>query len=372
MSTTRRYAASGVDEPREQQALAGMLRNFARTVGVRTGVGSAIAETDHFGSLIRLAGNLGLAITTDGVGTKLMLAQQLRRYKEIAHDLVANNVNDVLCMGATPVSLVDYIGIDVADERFLEEFSSALADAALAAHVAIVGGEIAQIGGMLNPNHGSPRFELVATAVGICKLSDEETEGNWPKALDRNNVKPGDVLIGLRSSGLHSNGYSLARRVLLTEAGLHLESTPPALGGATLADALLTPTRIYVDALLPLLQAGLATGIANISGGGFLTISRLNPRVGFEITEVPEPQPIFDLIRVSGNLGPGEMLSTFNMGLGMVIAVAPNNVDRAKQLLTQNDEKATIIGRVVPPKRLGEVIVRPAGVRGAGHEFELM
>ncbi|MGH9992249.1 MAG: AIR synthase-related protein, partial [Nitrososphaera sp.] len=131
-------------------------------------------------------------------------------------------------------------------------------------------------------------------------------------------------------------------------------------------------TRIYVDALLPLLQAGLATGVANISGGGFLTISRLNPRVGFEITEVPEPQPIFDLIRVSGNVGPEEMLSTFNMGLGMVIAVAPNNVDRAKQLLTQNGEKATIVGRVVPPKRLGEVIVRPAGVRGVGHEFELM
>src|SRR4051794_26154631 len=123
MEGTRRYAESGVDEPREQRALTTMLRAFSRTLDARRGVGSVLAETDHFGSLIRLPGELGLAIATDGVGTKLLIAQELGRYREIAQDLLANNVNDILCMGATPIALVDYIGIDTAHERFLGEFS---------------------------------------------------------------------------------------------------------------------------------------------------------------------------------------------------------------------------------------------------------
>ena len=371
MTGAARYAASGVDEPREQEALTGMLREFARTRGVRTGIGSVVAETDHFGSLVRLGGSLGLAISTDGVGTKLIIAQETKRYTEIARDLVANNVNDILCMGATPIALVDYIGIDVADEKFLHEFSRSLADAALDAKIAIVGGEIAQIGGMLNPSHTSPRFDVVATAVGLCMLEDSTAPNGWPRALDRKNVRPGHHLIALTSSGLHSNGFSLARRVLCAEAGFSLDSKPHELHGETIANALLTPTRIYVQCLLPLLQEGLISGLANISGGGFLTIARLNPAQSFELSAIPPPPPIFELIQRSGDLRPSEMLSTFNMGLGMVMAVEPHLSDRVLSSLRQLGENPLVVGKVIKPEIApGEIIIRDLNLRGIGHDFQ--
>jgi phosphoribosylformylglycinamidine cyclo-ligase len=348
-----------------------MLRAFARTLQARSGVGSVLGEEDHFGSLIRLPAGLGLAIATDGVGTKLLIAQELRRYREVAADLVANNVNDILCMGASPVALVDYIGIDTADEHFLAEFSAALADAACEAGVAVVGGEIAQIGEMLDARLPSPRFDVVATAVGICSLARGD-DGEWPRALDRSNVQPGDILVGLPSSGLHSNGFSLARRVLLTEAGLALDSSPPELAGISLGEALLTPTKIYVKALLPLLKRGLISGLANISGGGLLTVSRLNPKAGFEISSLPEPHPIFDLIRMHGKLQPAEMLSTFNMGLGMVMAVRPENVDPVTSILSSGGEKPILVGRVIAPSKSGEILIPSLRIRGMGHDFERM
>jgi len=372
MVGTTRYAASGVDEPREQRALGTMLRAFARTLGAGSGVGSVLAEADHFGSLVRLPADLGLAISTDGVGTKLLVAQELRRYREIAQDLVANNVNDILCMGASPIALVDYIGIDVADEEFLAQFSSSLADAACEAGVAVVGGEIAQIGEMLDSRLPGPRFDVVATAVGFCSLASETMDAEWPRALDRGNVKPGNLLVGLPSSGLHSNGFSLARRVLLSEARLRLDSAPPELSGATLGDALLVPTRIYVKAILPLLMRGLICGLANISGGGLLTVSRLNPKAGFEISNLPQPHPIFDLIRAHGKLEPAEMLSTFNMGLGMVMAVSPENADAVMTTLIESGEAPLLIGRVIPPAVPGEIVIPRLQIRGVGHEFEPM
>ena len=372
MPGTSRYAASGVDEPREQHALAGMLAAFAKTLRLRKGIGSPVTESDHFGSLVRLAAGMGLAISTDGVGTKLLLAQELGRYREIAQDLVANNVNDILCMGATPVAIVDYIGIDVAAEEFLETFSKSLADAAVLAGVGVVGGEIAQIGEMLNPAHPSPRFDVVATAVGLCRLSDGVEQFEWPKVLDRKNVAPGNLLIGLSSSGLHSNGYSLARRVLLHEAQLDLESVPQELGGIVLADALLEPTRIYVASVLPLLKEGIISGLDNISGGGLLSVSRLNPKMGFEINELPALPPIFELIQERGKLTSAEMMSTFNVGIGMVCAVSPDHLDRAMAILTRSGERPYLLGRVTDPTIPGEVVIPSCKLRGKGHEFELM
>lgn len=372
MVGTTRYAASGVDEPREQRALGTMLKSFARTLGARSGVGSVVAEADHFGSLVRLPAGLGLAISTDGVGTKLLIAQELRRYREIAQDLVANNVNDILCMGASPIALVDYIGIDVADEEFLTQFSSSLADAACEAGVAIIGGEIAQIGEMLDARLPAPRFDVVGTAVGLCTLAEGTTVSDWPRVIDRGNVKPGNLLVGLPSSGLHSNGFSLARRVLLSEAKLRLDSTPSELGGTTLGESLLVPTRIYVKAILPLLTEGLISGLANISGGGLLTISRLSPKVGFEISKLPRPQPIFNLIRSHGQLEPAEMLSTFNMGLGMVLAVPAENIDAVTTALVESGEAPIVMGRVIPPAIPGEVVIPSLRLRGVGHEFERM
>jgi phosphoribosylformylglycinamidine cyclo-ligase len=365
------YAASGVDEPREQAALKRMRTHFARTLGIRSGVGRAIADPDHFGSLIDLGAGQGLAISTDGVGTKLMIAQQMKRYHDVAVDLVANNVNDILCMGAEPVAIVDYIGIDTADEKFLEEFADSFSSAAQEAGVSIVGGEIAQIPEMLNPGHGSPRFDLVATAVGMCRLNDAAA-GAMPVALNRSSVQPGQILLGLASSGVHSNGLSLARKVLFEHGKLNPENQAAELGGKSLGLTLLTATRIYVKAVLPLLRAQLVEGVANISGGGLLTIARLNPAVSYEITSLPEPQPIFGLIAKTGKLPMSEMCSTFNMGLGMVVSVKPEKLPRAMAALKESGETPITIGRVIENEAsAGMVKVPGLKLIGRGDKFEV-
>ena len=367
MTTPDKYAASGVDEPREQAALASMLSAFSRTYSLRSGSGSPNTEDDHFGSLINITKDIALAISTDGVGTKLLIAQDTCRYREIAHDLIANNVNDILCMGAEPVAFVDYIGLDVADEQFLTEFAEGLADAAVEARVSIVGGEIAQIGTMLNPAHRSPRFDVVGTAVGLCSIGDGDT---WPAGLSRRNVGEGSCLIALPSSGLHSNGFSLARSALLDEGGLDLFEPVESLGSKALFEHLLVPTRIYVKQVLPLLKKGLLQGVANISGGGLLTISRLNPTASFVVDSVPEPSPIFQLIQNSGRLTNVEMCSTFNMGLGFVLAVDQSNVAEVQSMLEQIQEPFFVIGRVTNDLPPGTVDVPPLKIRGKGHRFE--
>ena len=340
------YAASGVDEAREQSILGNMRKSFARTLDLRNGFGRPIADHDHFGSLISLGSAGALAISTDGVGTKLVVAQQMKSYREVSHDLVANNVNDIICMGAEPVGIVDYIGIDIADQVFLEEFADAFSNACVESRVSVLGGEIAQIGEMLNPSHVAPRFDIVATAVGLCRLSPQD-EGDFPVALSRANVRSGQVLIGLQSSGIHSNGLSLARRVLFEHGGLSLFDEPPTLQGTKIGTSLLTPTRIYVNSVMPLLRAGLVSGIANISGGGFLTIARLQPDLSFEITALPEPSPIFRLIAETAPLPRTEMYSTFNMGLGMVLAVEEKDVPLVCDLLIAGGEVPMRIGHVV-------------------------
>jgi phosphoribosylformylglycinamidine cyclo-ligase len=361
------YAQSGVDEPREQAAVARMRQQFARTFGARRGVGEAISDPDNFGSLIKLAGGLGLAISTDGVGTKLMIAQQLRSYREVAYDLVANNVNDVLCMGAEPVGIVDYIGIDVADERFLDEFAAAFSDASIEAGVAVVGGEIAQIGEMLNASHPSPRFDLVATAVGLCRLS-AETEGPHPVALNRAGVQPGQILIGLASSGIHSNGLSLARRAVAA-GGYALDAAVAALGGRTVGSVLLEPTRLYGRIVLPLLQRGLLRGLANISGGGLLTLARLNPQRSFRVTHLPAAPPIFGFLQEAGRLPARTMFSTFNMGVGMVMAVDQADAHAVLAHLESLGETAMVVGEV-GDRTPGEVEVVPARLTGRHDRFE--
>lgn len=362
-----KYAASGVDEPREQAALQSMLKAFSRTYDIRSGAGSPMTEEDHFGSLIEITSDMALAVATDGVGTKLLIAQETGRYREIAKDLIANNVNDIICMGAEPIAFVDYIGLDVADEKFLVEFSEGLSDAALEAKVSIVGGEIAQIGVMLNSEHRSPRFDVVGTAIGFCSPA---TGGKWPKALSRKQVVAGSQLIALPSSGLHSNGFSLARKVLLDDAGYDLSETVSSLGEGSLAEHLLEPTAIYVRAIMPLLRDELVLGVANISGGGLLTVSRLNPKASFKIESLPTPPPIFEFIRDTGNLSEIDMHSTFNMGLGMVLAVAPEKVIEVERTLKETGTECWRIGEVVEGSA-GQIDVIPAGIVGRGHTFEI-
>ena len=276
--TPSTYAEAGVDEEREQVAFARVMRPWLARTKVRSTMVTTITglASGYFATIMHLPPGPPIALTTDGVGTKIMLAEEAGRWEPIGVDCVANNVNDLICVGAVPLALLDYIATDRIDEGVLDEVARGLFLGAELAGIAIPGGEIAQIGEMLAKSaSGAPTLDLVGTAIGA--VPQERTP------LDGGNVRPGDVVIGLPSSGLHSNGYSLARHALFKKGGLSLNDQVPG-SGRRLADALLQPTRVYVNAAEALWAAGITPrGMAHISGGGLLNITRLAADVSYEL-----------------------------------------------------------------------------------------
>ncbi len=340
------YASAGVDEEREQAAFGAVMRPWLEKtrvaregVAVASGIGSG-----SFASVLSLGPGLpAVAVTTDGVGTKIEIARLVGRYEGIGVDCVANNVNDLICVGADPVAMVDYIALDTVDEWVLGELARGMFLGADAAGVAVVGGEIAQVASLLAPRGaGEPVvFDLVGTAVGVLPAGSA--------VLDGSAVAPGDVVLGLRSSGLHSNGYTLARSVL---------------GGrvAFLADQLLEPTRVYVPAARALWAAGVAVhGMVHISGGGLLNLLRLAAPVGYVLDALPEPPPVFSEL---ASVPAAERYATFNMGIGLCVVVAPADVGAALAAMGEG----SVIGRVVdgPDRR---VELPAAGLVGRGDAF---
>ncbi len=336
------YAASGVDEHREQTAFATAMRpHLAATrahhpgVDVVAGIGSG-----HFASVLSLPAGARVAVTTDGVGTKILLARTLGRYDTVGVDVVANNVNDLVCLGADPVALVDYVALDEPDEELLGELARGMAAGAEAAGIAIVGGEIAQVGAMLAPRDPTtatePMFDLVGTAIGVVPPGRDLMDGRA--------VVPGDAIVGVASSGLHSNGYSLARRAL---ADTPLDR--PLGDGRTLGEALLAPTRIYVGAARALWEAGVAVhGIVHMSGGGLLNLARLAAEgVAYRLGSLPAPPEVFTLVEAAGGIGEAEMHATFNMGVGLAVVVPPGEVSRTVAIVEGAGERAVVIGDVV-------------------------
>jgi phosphoribosylformylglycinamidine cyclo-ligase len=356
------YASAGVDEEREQAAFAGAMRPWLEKtrianprVTVLSGIGSG-----HFASVLGVDGGPSIAVTTDGVGTKIVVARAVGRYDAVGIDVVANNVNDLICVGADPVALVDYIATDAVDEEVFGELARGMFLGAQAAGIAIVGGEIAQVASLLADRSGlggarsAPVFDLVGTALGVLPADS--------MVLDGSGVAAGDVVIGVRSSGLHSNGYSLARRALFDLGGVSVEAV---------AEALLEPTRIYVGAARALWAAGVPLrGMVHISGGGLLNLLRLAAPVGYVLDTLPEPPAIFGQIRDAGGVADTEMYATFNMGVGLCVVVPPEAVPAAVAAVTGAGDEASVIGRVVdgPDRR---VELPSAGLVGTRDTFSL-
>lgn len=362
------YAGAGVDEPREQAALARMLPHLRATYKNRSGIGRPFLESGHFANVLDLGGDLGLAIATDGVGTKILLASEPKHYESIAIDCVANNVNDLLCIGAEPIALVDYIALSIADELLLESIAIGLGRGAALAGISIPGGEIAQVGEMLSGPSGKTPFDLVGTAVGVVSLSTKRHD--LPALLNSDAVRPGDILIGLQSSGLHSNGYSLARKALFETGGCAPSSKPPELGGKTIVAELLEPTMVYVPHLLPLLRVGnLVKALANISGGGLLCLGRLSKHYSLEVDFVPPAPSIFRLIIDAGRLTDEEAYAAFNMGIGMALVCDPESVGQLLDHFTKTDISAWVLGKVIEDDAPGRIFLRKEGLIGEGDCF---
>jgi phosphoribosylformylglycinamidine cyclo-ligase len=306
-----------------------------------------------------------------------MLAREANRWEPIGVDCVANNVNDLICVGAVPLALLDYIATDRIDEGVLDEVARGLFLGAELAGIAIPGGEIAQIGDMLADSEGGgPMLDLVGTAIGALPPVTIEESGRvpggqpaWREAVDGSAVRPGDVVIGLPSSGLHSNGYSLARHALFRKGGLSLSDQVPGTG-RRLADALLQPTRVYVKAAEALWSAGITPrGMAHISGGGLLNLTRLAANVSYELDAMAPAPEIFTLIAQRGEIPPATMYATFNMGIGFCVVVSKTDQQAALAALKHIGEDAVRIGWVTSgPGKL--VSIPSAALIGKGDAFE--
>ena len=330
---TDAYAQSGVDTAAADagvSALVGVLRTIDLGRSPRS-----VPLPGHFAAVLEVAPNLGIALATDGVGSKLIVAEQAQRYDTVGIDCVAMNVNDVVCVGAEPIALLDYLAVERVDPGVMREIAQGLKRGAELAGVEIPGGEVAVLPELIR-GHPSPNgFDLTAACVGLVAL-DAIVSGAG--------CRPGDALIGVPSSGLHSNGYSLARRAL---AGLALDDRPPRLGGASVADVLLAPTAIYVRGVLDLLRSGLRVhGLAHITGGGLLNLTRLNPGVGFTIDHPLPAAPVFELVKELGGVADAEMWEVFNMGCGFCAVVPPSTASAAAALLASHHPGARTIGTV--------------------------
>ena len=351
---TDAYAAAGVDTDRADRGVAALVSVLSAIEPGRARL--TVPLPGHYASVIRVAPGLGVALATDSVGSKVIVAEQTGRFSTIGIDCVAMNVNDLICVGAEPLALLDYLAVETADPDQLREIAVGLKVGAEAAGIEIPGGEVCQLPEVIR-GHPSPRgFDLVGSAIGAVALD---------AIIDGSRCRPGDAIIGLPASGVHSNGLTLARRALLEEGALQLTDAPPELGGQTIADVLLEPTVIYVRAILELIRSGLSVhGLAHITGDGLLNLLRLGDGVGFTVTDPLAAPPVFGLIARHGRVAPAEMWEVFNMGCGFCAIVAPHAVDAAVALLDQHHPGAAVIGHV--DDRAGEVTVAPLGLRGDG------
>jgi phosphoribosylformylglycinamidine cyclo-ligase len=290
----------------------------------------------YFANVVPVSDALGVAISTDGVGTKLLVAQAVDRHDTVGIDCVAMNVNDVLCVGARPIALVDYIAVEEATPALLGALGQGLARGCELAGVSCPGGELAQVREMLRGVRPGTAVDLVGTAIGVVALD---------RVLTGKAVEAGDVLIGIESAGLHSNGFTLARRVLLERAGLDLGAHVPELG-CTLADELLKPTHIYVKPVLDVLDRGLPVrALAHVTGDGLFNLVRTEKAVGFDIERWPEIPPIFRMIQRLGDISDEEMFRAFNMGVGFGLVVAPAAADTVRATLARHGLGVHVLGR---------------------------
>jgi phosphoribosylformylglycinamidine cyclo-ligase len=347
-SDERLHRTAGVDIDAAEAGLQQIIANIKQTWPAPGALGAVKLDIGYFANVIDIGG-IGLAICTDGVGSKTIIAQMMSRYDTIGIDCVAMNVNDAICVGARPLSMVDYIAIEKADADILGAIAKGLAEGAKQAGISISGGEISQLKEVIRG------LDLIGMVVGIVPLD---------RIITGQELIPGDVVIGLESSGIHSNGLTLARHILFERAGLSIDHVFPELG-TTLGEELLRPTLIYVPEILDIIQqVPTVKALINITGDGLLNLPRVAARVGFEIDDLPPAPPIFRLIQQHGAVTNAEMFEVYNMGVGFCVLVAETDRAAALSVLQRHSRHAQVIGRVIADDSKGVYL---PGQRLAGH-----
>ena len=315
------YAASGVDIHAENRSIDAMKSVLT---GKRKGFGAPLTEIGHYAGLLDM-GSFALAMTTDGVGSKVLIANAIQKWDTIGIDCIAMNVNDLYAIGAEPIAFVDYLAVETVDPARAEQIALGLGRGAELSNMTIVGGETASLPEIIRG------FDLAGTAIGVV---DKE------KVVTGEKIQEGDVLVGVPSDGLHSNGYTLARRIVAESKYTYFDRMPG--GDKTIGEELLTPTRIYHE-IVELVSKCDVHGLAHITGSGLLKLRRITP-LGFEITDPLPPRPIFRFLQEQGNVDDAEMYRTFNMGMGFLVVLDESEASDACRIMGSGSK---VIGSIV-------------------------
>ena len=328
------YAKAGVDVSQARKSHEALARRLESTFKTRKGkVGHPIFPIGHYAGLVDLNDGRVLSLHTDNVGTKVIIAKMMGKYDTIGMDCVAMCANDLICTGAEPISFLDYLDMAKHDRRIVDEIAIGLVEGAKQARMGIVGGETAIVPELLS---NDPGLDLVGMAAGICRKKDLILGGQ---------IRKGDALVGVASSGIHSNGLTLARKVLLSEYKLR-ENVPEL--GQTIGEELLEPTRIYVKPVLEAVRNVEVHGLAHITGGAFAKLDRIvgQAKLGASIEQLPPTPGIFRIIQKNGRISDREMYRTFNMGVGFVLICPQGTGDVVIRLFMRHGHNAFDLGRV--------------------------
>ncbi|MGA1795222.1 MAG: phosphoribosylformylglycinamidine cyclo-ligase [bacterium] len=357
------YAAAGVDTRAESMAMKGFLDLIRATFPFTRGMpGEVVMDIGHFANVVRIPvgdREIGIALSADGVGTKVLIAEMMERYDTVGIDCIAMNVNDLLCVGARPVSMLNYLALQETDESMLTQLGRGLHEGARQAGIAIPGGETAQVRDLIRGYREGAGFDIAGMAMGVVDLD---------RIMTGTGIEPGDLVFGLASSGIHSNGLSLARKVLLDETGWGIDRKIPELG-KTIGEELLTPTTIYVPLVLEIMER--VPGVkafAHITGDGLLNLLRVESRVSFIIDHLPDPPPIFRLIREKGGISHREMFQVFNMGIGFCIVCGPEDIHPLTEICEAHKTPLHRIGYAIESCEK-YLEIQPFGLRGEGRTF---
>lgn len=314
------YADSGVDIEKEEETIKALTKGMTYK---REGLGAPLTGIGHYAGLIDF-GEYALALATDGVGSKVLISNEMKRWNTVGIDCIAMNVNDLLAIGAEPISFVDYLALEKHDEDFAAQIGEGLRRGAEISRMSIVGGETATLPDIVKG------FDLAGTCLGMVK-KDQIITGE--------KVQLGDAIVGIPSDGVHSNGYTLARKIV-DESSYSYQDKFPYDASTTVGDELLIPTRIYME-VLDVIKECDVHGLAHITGSGLLKLKRVTD-LGFDFTDPIEPNSIFRFLQEEGNVDELEMYRTFNMGMGFVIILP---LDQAEKAASMTGGK--IVGRIV-------------------------
>lgn len=319
------YKESGVDINLEEVTVSALTSKLKKTLELR----DVITKTGNFAALVRF-GDKAIAMSTDGVGSKILIAELMNKYDTIGIDCIAMVVNDLLCVGAEPIAMVDYLAVDKPNPEIAAQIGKGLTKGAFEARIAIIGGETASLPEIIN------NFDLAGAGIGLVDTDN---------VITGENIGEGDVLIGISSNGIHSNGLSLARRIFFEENGLKVNDPLPGYNNINIGEELLKPTQIYVKPVMDVLKSGINVhGLAHITGGGFTNLKRLKKSVSYHIDNLPQPHAIFKSIH-SLNVPIEELYRVFNMGIGMVVIV-PEKDSEATMKIIEKYNPVYIIGKV--------------------------